>query len=157
MTLEDFKPMKLAGHFSAHAAVKTIIVPRGDSYSTARILKDYDTEVAQVVTGHDCYIKINGLYSSTTRRHIRWFLEAFYPWRHIPIDAIKVAAGNDNSYITEHGENLLVIAETGEVLWAENPIEDVDNKTAVKMAENHMKNNYTWNNYDFSDYLGREL
>lgn len=157
MEVTDFKPMKLAGHFSAHAAVKTIKVPRGDSFSTARILKDYDTEVAQVVTGHDCYIKVNGLYSATTRRHIRWFLAAFYPWRYIPIDAIKVAAGNDNSYITEYGENLLVIAETGEVLWAENPIEDVDNKTAIRKAENHMRNNYTWNNFCFADYLGREL
>lgn len=157
MEVTDFKPMKLAGHFSAHATVKTIKVPRGDSFSTARILKDYDTEVAQVVTGHDCYIKINGLYSATTRRHIRWFLEAFYPWRYIPMDAIKVAAGNDNSWIEEYGDNLLVIAETGEILWAERPLEDVDNKTAVKIAEQHMKNTYRWNNYCFADYLGREL
>lgn len=161
MKVDDFKPMKLAGHFSAHAQVKELDLPMYNSKISrihVYVLRSYDTEVAEVVTGHDCYIKINGLYSTTTRRHIRWFLEEFYPGRHIPMDAIKVAAGNDNSYITEYDENLLVIsAETGEVLWAKNSIEDVDNKTAVKMAENHMKNNYTWNNYDFSYYRGREM
>lgn len=155
--LEDFKHVRLHGHFSVHAMVKTIIVPRDDSFSTARILRDYDTEVARVVTGHDCYIMVTGLYSATTRKHLRWFLEEFYPWRYIPMDALKVTAGNDGSYITEHGENLLVIGETGEILWAETPIEGVNNKTAVKMAERHMKNTYKWNSYCFADYIGREL
>lgn len=160
MKADDFKPMKLAGHYSCHAQVKDLDLPAWNN-SKIRIhvyvLRSYDTEVAEIGKGHDCYIRVRGLYSSTTRRHIRWFLEEFYPERHIPMDAIKVAAGNDNSYITEYGENLLVIAETGEVLWAENSIEDIDNKTAVREAENHMKNNYTWNNFCFADYLGREL
>lgn len=157
MKVFDFKPMKLAGHFSVHAAVKTIIVPRGDSFSTCHILRDYDTEVARVVTGHDCFVEVYGLYSSTTRRHLRWFLEEFYSWRHIPMDAIKVAAGNENSDIVEHGDNLLVIGETGEILWAETPIEGVDNKLAVIMAKKHLENTYKWNNYCFADYIGREL
>ena len=155
MTIKDFKPMKLAGHFSAHAQVRTITVPRGDSTITAHILKDYNTEVAQVVTGHDCYIKINGLYSSTTRRHIRWFLEAFYPWREIPMDAIRVAAGNENSYIIERGNTLEVIGETGQVLWKDNVCASQENRQAVLKAEAHMKRVGTWNNFDATEYIGR--
>lgn len=150
-----YRAVRLNGHFSHHAQVRTITVPRGDSTSTAHILKDYDTEVAWVVTGHDLFIKVKGLYSSTTRRHLRWFLEEFYPWRSIPMDAIKVAAGNENSYIMERGNTLEVIGETGEVLWVENACAAHENRQAVLKAEAHMKRVGTWNSFDSSDYVGR--
>ena len=72
----EFHPIKLAGHFSAHAQVQELDLPYSNSKTSrihVHVLKSYDTEVAEVVTGHVCYIRVRGLYSSTTRRHIRWF------------------------------------------------------------------------------------
>lgn len=156
-TVTDFRLVKLAGHFSAHAQVQELDLPWSNS-KTSRIhvyvLKSYDTVVAEVVTGHVCYVKIRGLYSSTTRRHIRWFLEEYSPMPYSDA-SVKVAAGNPDAYIVEH-ENVLQVVKDGKPLWS-SAWEHKAKKQAVKEAVQAMKDNETWNNYDFSDYIGQEL
>lgn len=156
-TVTDYRAVKLAGHFSAHAQVQELDLPWSNS-KTSRIhvyvLKSYDTEVAEVVAGHVCYIRVRGLYSSTTRRHIRWFLEEFSPINYSD-GAVKVAAAHPDSYITECDGNIRVMQDGG-VLYS-STWDYKARKQAVKEAVQTMKEDGTWNNFCCADYIGREL
>ena len=156
-TFPEFQCISLAGHFSAHAQVlKREWNGENKSHSyCAYFLKSYDTVVARItfIDGNFGSASVYGLYSSTTRKHINWFFTHFD--LNIPLDAIKVAAGTEDSYIIERDEALLVVTDDYEILWDEKGTKQEQNK-AVKKAVENMKSNYTWNNFDWSDYIGRE-
>jgi hypothetical protein len=57
----------LTGHESAQAQVLHI--------NRVRVLISYTTTVA--LLNSDGWLEITGLYSNTTRRHIRWFLNEY--------------------------------------------------------------------------------
>ena len=84
----------LRGHESAKCGVD--ILPNGSiqliSYSTTVIFADKLTD------GKEYYLSCTGTYSATTRKHIRWFLNEYFP--------------NFTYY------DMKRIAETGEVLTA---------------------------------------
>ena len=152
----EFQCISLAGHFSVHAQVlKREWNEENKTHSyCAYFLKSYNTVVARItfIDGHFGSASVYGLYSSTTRKHINWFFTHFN--LDVPIDAIKVVAGNDDSYIVKRNGTLLVITDSYEVLWDETGTKQEQNK-AVKRAVATMKINYTWNSYDCFDYIPR--
>jgi len=152
----DFKAFELSGHFSPHAQVmkrEWKSENKTDRYC-AYFLKSYNTIVARI-TFKNCYFgsaSVYGLYSSTTRKHINWFFTHFN--LNIPIDAIKVAAGTEDSNIVKRDETLLVVTDDDEIIYSDAWTKKYKNY-AVRDAVRNMKINYTWNCYDFSDYLTR--
>ena len=59
---------KFDGHEAAQACI--------NYYADGTIaLQSYKTIVAEIAPGG--WLKVNGLYSDTTRRHIGWFMERF--------------------------------------------------------------------------------
>ena len=159
---DAFRAVKLAGHFSTHAQVmkqewRYVSSVKTYHYTEYR-LKSYNTEVARIVfkDGEMIGVQVYGLYSSSTRRHLRWFFHHFM--LNIPMDAIKVAAGNDTSRITFWDGAVFVLDTVGRTLWADcYPMDDKKRRKAVKEAVQAMKEKGTWNNYCFADYIGREL
>ena len=154
----DFKAFKLSGHFSVHAQVMKREW-RGENKTDrycAYFLKSYDTIVARI-TFKNCKFgsaSVYGLYSTSTRKHINWFFTHFDSY--IPLDVIKVAAGNEESNIVNtDGAILEVITDDDEVLYSEVWTKKAKNQ-AVKKAVENMKTNWKWNNFDWSDYIGRE-
>ena len=151
----DFKAFELAGHFSPHAKVMKREW-RGENKTDlycAYFLKDYNTVVARVTfkNGYFGSASVYGLYSSTTRKHIDWFFTHFD--LNIPLDAIKVCAGNEHSHIINWaGAILKVVTDDNELLWSQVWTKKAKNQ-AVKKAVENMKTNYTWNNFDWSDYI----
>lgn len=151
----EFQCISLAGHFSAHAQVlKREWNDENKAHSyCAYFLKSYDTVVARITfkDGHFGSASVYGLYSSTTRRHINWFFTHFN--LNVPRDAIKVAAGNEDSYIVKRDGILLVVTADYEVLW-DDTLDKKEQNRAVRTAVRNMRINYTWNNYDCFDYIG---
>ena len=153
----EFQAISLAGHFSVHAQVMKKEW-RGENKTDrycAYFLKSYNTIVARV-TFKNCYFgsaSVYGLYSTSTRRHINWFFTHFD--LNIPFDAIKVAAGNEHSnIINRDGAILQVVTDDDEIIYSDTWTKKYKNY-AVRDAVRNMKINYTWNCYDFSDYLTR--
>lgn len=157
---ETFRAVRLAGHYSCHAQVmkqewRNVSSVKTYHYSEYR-LKSYDTEVARIVfkDGEMIGAQVYGLYSSSTRRHLRWFFDNFM--LNIPMDAIKVAAGNDTSRITFWDGAVFVLDTVGRTLWADcYPMDDKKRRKAVREATTAMKKKGTWNSFDSSDYVGR--
>lgn len=79
-----------------YAQARVITYPNGD-----RKLVSYETEVAGLTT--DGWLTVEGLYSMTTRKHIRAFVREFVPYE-MDFSTIRYLANEDVALNINTGE-----------------------------------------------------
>lgn len=93
----DFKMTTSKLKFMPYAQACVIITNAG-----AKSLVSYQTQVATIDT--EGWLHINGLYSMTTRKHIKAFVKEYVPFE-MPFETIKHLANN----------NIVMNIHTGEI------------------------------------------
>lgn len=96
------KNLKLMPYAQAHV----ILHDDGD-----KTLVSYQTQVARITA--DGYLEIGGLYSMTTRKHIRAFVREFIPYE-LSFDLIKFLAHNFVMY--DINAHIVIDSRTGEII-----------------------------------------
>lgn len=94
--------LKLMPYAQAH------IIHHDDGDKT---LVSYQTQVARITA--DGYLEIGGLYSMTTRKHIRAFVREFIPYE-MSFEDIRFLANNFAMYCIESHD--FIDSRTGEIL-----------------------------------------
>lgn len=100
--MTTIKNLKLMPYAQAHV----ILHDDGDI-----TLVSYQTQVARLTA--DGYLEIGGLYSMTTRKHIRAFVREFVD-HELSFDTIRFLANNFVMY--DVNAHLIIDSRTGEVL-----------------------------------------
>lgn len=84
-----------------------------DNVSTEYEMYSYNT---LVITGTLDRLEITGLYSMTTRRHIRWFVDEHTDARtHIPFELVKMVVAHKN-YCLDLMHACVLDITTGEII-----------------------------------------